>query len=189
MGASAADNVTVLLKAWHGGDQAALAALTKRVYAELHRVAHHHMRNERDAGLLQTTALINETYLRLADVATVEWRNRAQFFALAAQIMRRILVDAARARGAQKRGGGATPLTIDDAAVAAIAPDGAILALNDALTAFEQMAPRQARVVELRYFGGLNEDEIAAVLEVAPRTVRRDWDIARAWLLRELNPG
>lgn len=189
MGASAGDDVTVLLRAWHGGDQAALARLAERVYAELHRVAHRYMRDERRPDTLQTTALINETYLRLADVATVEWRDRAQFFALAAQMMRRILVDAARARGAQKRGGDATQVTLDDAAVAPLEPDRSILALNDALTAFAQTAPRQAKVVELRYFGGLDENEIAAVLEISPRTVRRDWDIARAWLLRELNPG
>lgn len=188
MGASPGDDVTVLLRAWHGGDQAALARLAERVYAELHRVAHRYMRVERNAYTLQTTALINEAYLRLADVATIEWRDRAQFFALSAQIMRRILVDAARARGAHKRGGNATRVTLDDEAVAPVEPDRSILALNDALTAFAQVAPRQAKVVELRYFGGLGEDEIAAVLDVSPRTVRRDWDIARAWLLRELSP-
>lgn len=178
--------VTRLLKAWNGGDAAALPRLAERVYAELHRMARRYMRNERRADTLQTTALINEAYLRLADVTSVEWHERAQFFALAAQMMRRILVDAARARGARKRGGSATPVTFDDSAVVAGAPDISILALNDALDAFAQAAPRQARVVELRYFGGLSEDEIASVLEVSPRTVRRDWDIAKAWLSREL---
>lgn len=188
MGTSSAE-VTQLLNAWRAGDETALATLAERVYAELHRVAHRYMRVERHADTLQTTALINEAYLRLADVKTDGWRDRAQFFALAAQIMRRILVDAARVRGADKRGGNATRVTLDDAAVAAVEPDRSFLALNDALTAFAQVAPRQAKVVELRYFGGLGEDEIAAVLEISPRTVRRDWDIARAWLLRELSPG
>lgn len=185
----ASSDVTRLLKAWKGGDETALARLTERVYSELHRVAHRYMRNERRPDTLQTTALVNEAYLRLADVSTIDWRDRAQFFALAAQMMRRILVDAARARGARKRGGEASQVTLDEAAVVPGAPDRSILALNDALTAFAQAAPRQAKVVELRYFGGLNEDEIAAVLGISPRTVRRDWDIARAWLLRELNPG
>lgn len=187
MGAAPGEDVTVLLRAWHGGDQAALARLAERVYAELHRVAHRYMRNERDADTLQTTALINEAYLRLADAAVVEWRDRAQFFALAAQIMRRILVDAARARGAHKRGGEAPHVDLDEAAVLAGAQDPSLLALDDALTAFAQAAPRQAKVVELRYFGGLSEDEIAAMLDTSPRTVRRDWDFARAWLSRELS--
>ena len=187
MGASPGDDVTNLLKDWRGGDQAALANLAERVYAELHRVAHRYMRNERRADTLQTTALINEAFLRLADVKAIEWRDRAQFFALAAQMMRRILVDAARARSARKRGGDATRVTLDDAVVAPIEPDRSILALNDALTAFSQAAPRRAKVVELRYFGGLSEDEIATALDISPRTVRRDWDIAKAWLLRELN--
>lgn len=185
MGAPSAD-VTKLLQAWHAGDQAALAQLTEQVYAELHRIAHRHMRGERKADTLQTTALIHEAYLRLADAATVEWRDRAQFFALAAQLMRHILVDAARARCAGKRGGDAPHVPLDEAVLATDAPDRALLALDDALTAFAQVAPRAARVVELRYFGGLTEDEIAATLATSARTIRRDWDLARAWLLREL---
>lgn len=187
MDAAAAD-VTQLLNAWKAGDEAALAQLTERVYAELHRMAQRYMRNERRADTLQATALVNEAYLRLADAAAIEWRDRAQFFALAAQIMRRILVDAARARGAHKRGGEAPHVDLDEAAVVADAPNASVVALDDALTALSEVAPRQAKIVELRYFGGLSEDEIAAALDVSARTVRRDWDFAKAWLLRELSP-
>ena len=184
---TAAADVTRLLKAWNGGDEAALAELTERVYAELHRIAHRYMRNERKAGALQTTALVNEAYLRLADAAAIDWRGRAQFFAVAAQMMRRVLVDAAREREAHKRGGGAQQVDLDEAALVSGTPDRTVLALDDALTSFSQLAPRQAQVVELRYFGGLTEDEIAATLGIAARTVRRDWDLAKAWLLRELS--
>ena len=144
------------------------------------------MKNERQANTLQTTALVHEVYLRLVEVTKVEWRERAQFFAVAAQMMRRILVDAARTRGAHKRGGNALKVNLDETAILSEAPDRSILALDEALTAFSQVAPRQAKVVELRYFGGLTEDEIVAALNISPRTVRRDWDLARAWLLREL---
>lgn len=181
--------VTRLLKAWNGGDATALPHLVERVHAELHRIARRCVRNERRADTLQPTALINEAYLRLADVAGVDWHERAQLFALAAQVMRRILVDAARARAAGKRGGGAQRVTFDDSAIAADFPERSMLALNDALTAFAQAAPRQARVVELRWFGGLGEDEIASVLDVSARTVRRDWDFAKAWLSREISSG
>lgn len=184
--ADPAADVTGLLKAWTGGDEAALAALTEQVYAELHRIAHRHMRAERKPDTLQTTALVNEAYLRLTNAAAVDWRDRAQFFAVAAQMMRRILVDAARARDADKRGAGVVHVRLDEAALVPETPDPTLLALDDALTAFAQVAPRQAKVVELRYFGGLGEDEVAALLEVSPRTVRRDWDLAKAWLLREL---
>jgi len=144
------------------------------------------LKNERQANTLQTTALVHEVYLRLVEVTKVEWRERAQFFAVAAQMMRRILVDAARTRGAHKRGGNALKVNLDETALLSKAPDPSILALDEALTAFSQVAPRQARVVELRYFGGLTEEEIVATLNISPRTVRRDWDLARAWLLREL---
>lgn len=150
-------------------------------------MARRHMRNERDVNTLQTTALVNEVYLRLVDVTKVEWQQRAQFFAMAAQMMRRILVDAARARGADKRGGRAIKVNLDETAILANSPNRSILALDEALTAFAQIAPRQAKVVELRYFGGLTEDEISATLRISPRTVRRDWDLAKAWLLRELS--
>jgi len=145
------------------------------------------MKNERQANTLQATALVHEVYLRLVDVTKVEWSERAQFFAMAAQMMRRILVDSARARGSAKRGGMAVKVNMEETAVLTSVQDRSILALDEALTAFSQLAPRQARVVELRYFGGLTEEEIVAALDISPRTVRRDWDFAKAWLLRELN--
>jgi RNA polymerase sigma factor (TIGR02999 family) len=181
--------ITNLLRAWSGGDRAALERLMEHVYGELRLVARNYMKNERQANTLQTTALVNEVYLRLVDVANVEWQQRAQFFAMAAHMMRRILVDAARARGADKRGGGALKLNIDETAVLSPEPDRSIVALDEALSAFSQVAPRQANVVELRYFGGLSEEEIVEVLKISPRTVRRDWEFAKAWLTRELGRG
>ena len=183
----ASRDITNLLRAWSAGDHAALDRLAERVYPELRRMARRYMKNERQSNTLQSTALVHEVYLRLVDVRTVEWRERAQFYAMAAQMMRRVLVDAARARGAQKRGGGAVNVNIDDTAVLSPELDRSILALDEALTAFSRLAPRQARVVELRYFGGLTEEEIVAALDISPRTVRRDWDFAKAWLSRELN--
>jgi RNA polymerase sigma factor (TIGR02999 family) len=179
--------ITGLLKAWSRGDQAALARLAEQVYPELRLMARRYMKNERQANTLQTTALVHEVYLRMVDVTKVEWQERAQFFAIAAQMMRRILVDAARVRGAHKRGGGALKVNLDETALLSHAPQRSILAVDEALTAFSQIAPRQAKVVELRYFGGLTEEEIVAALRVSARTVRRDWDLAKAWLLRELN--
>lgn len=187
LGEESSGEITNLLKAWNGGDQAALDRLAERVYPELRRMARRYMRNERHANTLQSTALVHEVYLRLVDVRKIEWRERAQFYAMAAQMMRRILVDAARARASKKRGGSAAKVNIDDTAMLSPAPDRSILALDDALTAFSHLAPRQAKVVELRYFGGLTEDEIVAVLNISPRTVRRDWDFAKVWLSRELN--
>jgi RNA polymerase sigma factor (TIGR02999 family) len=179
--------ITLLLKAWSGGDHAALERLAEQVYPELRLMARRYMKNERQANTLQATAVVHEVYLRLIDVTNVEWRERAQFFAMAAQMMRRILVDAARARGAHKRGGRDLKVNLDETALLLSAPNRSILALDEALTAFSQIAPRQAKVVELRYFGGLTEEEIVAVLKVSARTVRRDWDLAKAWLLRELS--
>jgi len=179
--------ITLLLKAWSGGDEAARGRLAERVYPELRRMARRYMKNERQGNTLQTTELVHEAYLRLVDVTKVEWRQRAQFFAMAAQIMRRILVDAARARGADKRGGSAGKVNLDETALLSSAPDRSILALDEALTAFSQIAPRQAKVVELRYFGGLTEKEIVAALNISPRTVERDWDLAKNWLWRELS--
>jgi RNA polymerase sigma factor (TIGR02999 family) len=179
--------ITNLLKAWSGGDQAALARLADRVYPALRLMARRYMKNERHANTLQATALVHEVYLRLIDVTKVEWQERAQFFAMAAQMMRRILVDAARARGAHKRGGSALEVNLDETALLSSMPNRSILALDEALTAFSQLAPRPAKVVELRYFGGLSEEEIVAALKISPRTVRRDWDLAKAWLLRELS--
>jgi len=179
------EEITNLLRAWSSGDQAALARLAEQVYPELRLMARRYIKNERKANTLETTALVHEVYLRLVDVTKIEWRERAQFFAMAAQMMRRILVDAARTRGAHKRGG-ALKVNLDETALLSTAPSRSILALDEALTAFSQVAPRQAKVVELRYFGGLTEEEIVAALKISPRTVRRDWDLARAWLLREL---
>jgi len=179
--------ITTLLKAWSGGDAAALERLAEQVYPELRRMARRHMKNEHPGNPLQATALVHEVYLRLVDVAQVEWRERGQFFAMAAQMMRRILVDAARSRASQKRGGMASKVNIDETVVLSPAPERSILALDEALTAFSQVAPRQAKVVELRYFGGLTEEEIVAALKISPRTVRRDWDLARVWLLSELS--
>jgi len=178
--------ITNLLKAWGAGDQAALDELSKCVYHELRLMARRHMKNERQGRSLQTTALVHEVYLRLIDVTKVEWQQRAQFFAMAAQMMRRILVDAARARASLKHGGGAVHVNFDETAVVSPQADRAMLALDDALAAFVNIAPRQAKVVELRYFGGLSEEEIVEVLKVSPRTVRRDWEFARVWLAREL---
>jgi RNA polymerase sigma factor (TIGR02999 family) len=181
-----AADITMLLKAWGSGDVSALERLTALVYDELRRIARRYMRNERLGHTLQATALINEVYLRLVEVDNVEWRDRAQFFAVSAQIMRNILVDAARARGSAKRGGGAARLDIEKAPLIGLESASYILALHDALASFAKLAPRQARVVELRYFGGLTEEETAEVLGASPRTVRRDWQFARAWLQREL---
>jgi RNA polymerase sigma factor (TIGR02999 family) len=179
--------ITNLLNAWAAGDRGALDELSKQVYDELRRMARRHMQGERRENTLQTTALVHEVYLRLVDVEKVEWRQRAQFFAIAAQMMRRILVDHARARDSLKRGAGAVRVNLDETAIVSPQPDRSVVALDEALTAFAEVAPRQARVVELRYFGGLQEEEIVEVLKISPRTVRRDWDFARAWLVRELS--
>lgn len=181
--------ITLLLKAWSDGDQSALSRLTTLVYRELHRMARRYMKDERAANTLQATALVNEVYLRLVDVQKIEWQHRAQFFGLAAQLMRRILIDAARTRGAGKRGGGVLRVDLDDAPLLAPEPDGFILGLDAALESLARLAPRQARVVELRYFGGLSEEETAEVMRTSRRTVRRDWQFARAWLMQELRSG
>ena len=178
--------VTNLLKAWSSGEEAALARLAEHVYPELRLIARRYLRNEAKGNTLQTTALVHEVYLRLVDVSSVDWQARAQFFSMAAQMMRRILVDAARARGSDKRGGRAVKVNIEETAFLSPAPNPSLLALDDALTVFSEVAPRQAKVVELRYFGGLTEEEIVAVLKISARTVRRDWDLAKAWLSREL---
>jgi RNA polymerase sigma factor (TIGR02999 family) len=179
--------ITVLLKAWSSGDQSALSRLTTLVYREQHRMARRYMKDERSANTLQATALVNEVYLRLVDVQQIDWQRRAQFFGLAAQLMRRILIDAARTRGAGKRGGGVLRVDLDEAPLLAPEPDGFILALDAALEALARLAPRQARVVELRYFGGLSEEETAEVMQTSRRTVRRDWQFARAWLMDQLS--
>jgi RNA polymerase sigma factor (TIGR02999 family) len=177
-----------LLKAWGSGDEAALARLTEHVYPELRRMARRFMKNEARGNTLQATAIVHEVYLRLVDVTKVEWQARAQFYAMAAKMMRRILVDAARTRGSRRRDGIPQIINLDESALLSPTPDRSILALDEVLTAFAQAAPRQAKVVELRYFGGLQEEEIVAAMNISARTVRRDWDFARAWLLRELSP-
>jgi RNA polymerase sigma factor (TIGR02999 family) len=179
-------DVTSLLRAWSNGDHGALDRLAEGVYGELHQMARRFMKNERRGHSLQASALVHEVYLRLVDVSKVESRERAQFFAMAARMMRRILVDAARAKRSHKRGGQATRVNFEETAVLAREPDRSMIALDDALAAFSKIGGRQAQVVELRYFGGLTEEEIASVLDTSPRTVRRDWEFAKAWLAREL---
>ena len=180
------EEITCLLKAWGGGDEAALGRLAERVYPELRRMARQYMKNEVQGNSLQATALVHEVYLRLVDVTNVEWRARAQFFAIVAKIMRRILVHAASAHGSRRRGGIPLKVNLDDSVVVSPSRDRSILAVDEALTAFSQVAPRQAKVVELRYFGGLTEEEIVAALDISLRTVRRDWNLAKTWLSREL---
>jgi RNA polymerase sigma-70 factor, ECF subfamily len=181
--------VTQLLKAWTAGDEQALEKLTPLVYRQLHQVAQHYMAGERSDHTLQTTALVNEVYLRLVDCGQVKWRDRAHFFAVSAQLMRRILVDYARSRGYQKRGGTVPQLSLEDAASVCNEPDANLLALDDALKALTAIDERKSRVVELRFFGGLSIEETAEVLAISTDTVLRDWRLARAWLLRELNGG
>jgi len=177
--------ITDLLRAWSNGDHAALDRLAERVYRELRLMARRYLNKERE-GTLEATALVHEVYLRLVDVTRVEWRERAQFFGMAARMMRRILVDAARARRSAKRGSRAVKVNFNETAVLGREPDRSMIALDEALAAFSEIAARQAKVVELRYFGGLKEEEIAEVLDISPRTVRRDWEFARLWLAREV---
>ena len=187
MGNSSTHEVTQLLVAWNQGDQAALDALSPLINQELHRLAKRYMANERQGHLLQPTALVNEAWLRLIDWRNVEWQNRAHFFGLAAQIMRRILVDFARAQQSEKRGGDEIQVSLSEAADVAQERSAGLVVLDDALQTLEQLDPRQARVVELRYFAGLSLEETAEALKVSVGTVRRDWSLARAWLFRELS--
>ncbi len=189
MAQASPEEVTGLLLAWSEGEQTALEKLMPLVYAELHRLAKHYMRREHAGHTLQTSALVNEAYLRLIDARSVRWQNRAHFFAVSAQIMRRILVDFARAKQNLKRGGGARPVILDEGLVVSPEIGADLLALDEALERLAVLSKRQGRVVELRYFGGLNEDEVAEALKVSPRTVRTDWSLARAWLYRELSRG
>ena len=180
--------VSELLQAWSDGDESALAKLTPLIYGELHRLAHHYMSRERADHTLQTTALVNEAYLRLVQAKRVEWHDRTHFFAVSAQVMRRILVDMARARGYAKRGGGVRQISLDDSAFVALPErDADLVALDEALTALSAIDTRKSKVVELRFFGGLSVNETAAVLKVSPDTVMRDWSLAKVWLLRELD--
>jgi RNA polymerase sigma factor (TIGR02999 family) len=178
--------VTELLAAWGDGDRAALDALMPLVYDELRRLARSHMRRERPGNTLQTSALINEAYLRLVDQKEARWQNRAHFFGVAAQMMRRILVDHARARRYQKRGGGARRVSLDEALVVSDERAREVVALDEALEALAAVDARKSRLVELRFFGGLSIEEAAEVLGVSPGTVMRDWTLAKAWLRRAL---
>jgi len=181
-----APNVTQLLLAWQAGDHAALDKLLPAIQPELRRIARRHMAGERRGHVLQPTALVNEAYLRLAASQDVQWQGRAHFFAVAAQVMRRILVDHARERARGKRGGGAFRISLSDAENLAKPRQADVVALDDALNALEKFDHRKSKVVELRFFGGLSLQETADVLHVSVGTVRRDWSLARAWLYREL---
>lgn len=177
---------TQLLRAWADGDSQALHKLTPRVYTELRRIASRFIRNEQPGRTIQTTALVHEAYLKLIDVDNVSWQHRAHFFAVAAQIMRRILLDRARRRIASKRGGAALHLRVDDGIAIGTERAREIIQLDDALNALTAIDPRKAQVIELRFFAGLSVEETAEVLKVSPDTVLRDWRLARAWLLAEL---
>ena len=179
--------VTELLLAWSEGDQEALDRLVPLVYDELRRLAQSYMRKERANQILQTTALIHEAYIRLIDANSVQWQNRAHFFGVAARLMRQILVAMARERGCQKRGGGAKQVSLDEAMMIDEELDDDLVALDEALGALAQFDARKAQVVEMRFFGGLVEEEIADALDVSPETVRRDWRLARSWLRRKLS--
>jgi RNA polymerase sigma factor (TIGR02999 family) len=179
-------DITRLLQAWADGDSDALEALVPVVYGELHGIAHRYMRRENPGNTLRTTALVHEAYVRLVAVDGVEWHGRAHFFAVASQIMRRILVDAARTRGREKRGNNAPHLNLDDAFLGLVDRNDELIALDDALDSLAIMDARKAKVVEMRFFGGLSVEETAAVLNISTQSVLRDWKLARAWLTREL---
>jgi len=186
---SSPNDITALLVDWSNGDQLALEKLLPLVERELHRLAHSYMRREDPNHTLQTTALIHETYLRLVDQKKVQWQNRAHFFGIAAQIMRRILLNYARDQNRLKRGGRAIHVSLSEATVMPAEKDRELIALNDALIRLEGIDERKARVVELRYFGGLSVEEVAEVLNLSPITVMRDWKFAKAWLAREMQDG
>lgn len=179
--------VTQLLRAWSGGDQEALDKLTPLVYDELRRTAHRYMAGERAGHTLQTTALVNEVYLRLVDIREISWQDRTHFFAVAARLMRRVLIDFARSRGSVKRGGESPRVVFDDEFVVSRQPRSDLVALDEALSALKAFDERKSLVVELRFFGGLSVEETAEVLRVSPETVKRDWRLAKVWLLREMS--
>ena len=184
---SSQEQVTQLLVAWSGGDNGALEKLIPLVQPELHRLAHHYMRREGEGHTLQTTALVNEAYLEFVGKTHPQLRNRPHFFAVAAQLMRRIMVDHARERHALKRGGGAVRVTLDEAALVTETRAAELLALDGALETLAALDPRKSKIVEMRYFGGLTIEEIAEVLKIHPNTVMRDWNAAKAWLYAELS--
>ncbi len=186
---SSPQQVTELLHDWRNGDRQALDELMPLVYEELRRIAHRYMRRERPGQSMQTTALVNEAYLRLVGSAPAEWQDRAHFFAISATVMRHLLVDRARARQYEKRGGGARQVSLDEAAVVSPAQDLDLLALDEALDKLAEVDERKSRLVELRYFGGLSAEETAEVLGVSEITVKREWLKAKAWLYRELTKG
>jgi RNA polymerase sigma-70 factor, ECF subfamily len=181
--------VTQLLQAWGQGEDAALVKLLPLVHQELRRVARHYMLREHAGHTLQATALVNEAYLKLLGCQKVDWQNRAHFFAISAQLMRRILVDSARARGYQKRGGDAPKVTLDEERIGPQEKGYDLVALDDVLKVFAEIDLRKSQVVELRFFGGLSVEETALVLKVSPDTVLRDWRLAKAWLKREMSKG
>jgi RNA polymerase sigma factor (TIGR02999 family) len=189
VGIPSTHKITQLLIAWNNGDASALDQLTPLVQMELHHLAKRYMAGERQGHILQTTALVNEAYMRLIDWQNVEWQNRAHFFGMAAQIMRRILVDIARTQRRDKRGGGALVVSLSEAVDIAQERRPDLVALDDALQALEKLDPRQARIVELRFFAGLSLEETAEALKISFNTVRRDWSVAEAWLYRELSKG
>ncbi len=189
MSGHAPKEVTLLLQNWCRGDQAALDRLVPLVYDELHRLAHIYMVRERPGHTLQTSALVNEAYLRLIDANRVEWKDRAHFFAISANVMRRILVEFARSRGSRKRGGSAIKVNFDEAVLPSRGRGEDLIALDDALDELANIDPREAKVVELRFFGGLSEKETAEVVGVTDRTVRQDWNHAKVWLMNELRRG
>ena len=184
--ASDSDNVTRLLLEWGDGNQQALEALVPLIYKELRNLAHNFLYRERPGHTLQTTALVHEAYLKLIDQNDARWQNRAHFFAIAAQAMRRILIDSARKHAAAKRGGPQEELSLDEVADIALEPDSNLLKLDEALNELAKIDPRQSRIVELRYFGGLTIEETAEVISVSPATVKREWMMARAWLHQEI---
>jgi len=185
---SSPQQVTELLTAWSSGDQAARDRLVPLVYDELHRLAHKYMKREAPGHTLQTSALVNEAFVKLVDQRNVRWQNRAHFFAIAAQVMRRILVDHARGRQAAKRGAGVHPVSFDDGLYVSEKRNAEVVAVHEALEQLAKFDQRKGQVVELRFFGGLSIDETAQVLGVSPGTVMRDWTLAKAWLLREISP-
>jgi RNA polymerase sigma factor (TIGR02999 family) len=189
MNSPRSDQITELLQSWNDGDQGAIEKLMPLIYDELHRLAQQHMARERPGHTLQTTALMNEAYLRLVDSAHPNWEGRAHFYGICAKVMRRVLVDWARSRQASKRGGGVCILEIEQDLVAANPLGTDLVAVDDALQALATVDPRQSQVVELRFFGGLNMRETADVLKVSVETVQRDWKFAKSWLRRELAEG
>jgi RNA polymerase sigma factor (TIGR02999 family) len=186
---SSPKDMTQLLLDWSNGNQAALDELTPLVYEELHRLAHQHISRERKNHTLQTSALVNEAYLRLIDQRNVHWQNRAHFFSIASRLMRRILVDHARAHHYAKRGGGALRVSLDEASLVSLERAEELVALDEALTSLAAIDERKCRVVELRFFGGMNVEETAAALGVSEITVKRDWSTAKAWLHRAIETG